>query len=314
LGAGFNPHKINPQRRQLPKQPDWIAQGYKNAFLMKIRAETRILMKGDALVEFRKPTHVMGVSLLHKCNFSCEHCGYIYVGDAEDHGIRPGYRLTWEQVMTAIRDCASLQNSCWNMNYTGGEPTLWEEDGRDLVDVLIASANGGQLPTFNTNGSFFDDFGKCREFFVRYLDGTDIPLKTFISMDKFHKNYNAETGRAKSLDNVMKAIQSFAEDRRSLLSVHVVIIVTKDPKSSLPDEMKQHYGSMGITFGDFPMLNIGKAKRMRDQIPEFSGFPPMPRKEGDGPPGLVLVGEDYYFGNKKIGKLGHMLDLYPNAM
>ena len=32
-----------------------------------------------------------------------------------------------------------------------------------------------------------------------------------------------------------------------------------------------------------------------------------------GPPGLVLVGEDYYSGNKRIGKLGHMLDLYPHA-
>jgi hypothetical protein len=39
----------------------------------------------------------------------------------------------------------------------------------------------------------------------------------------------------------------------------------------------------------------------------------MARKEGDGPPGLVLVGDDYYLGNKRIGKLGHMLDLYPNA-
>jgi len=78
--------------------------------------------------------------------------------------------------------------------------------------------------------------------------------------------------------------------------------------------MKQHYGSMGITFGDFPMLNIGKAKNLQDQLPEFSGFPPLPRKEGSGPPGLVLVGEDYYSGNQRIGKLGHMLDLYPNAV
>ena len=199
------------------------------------------------------------------------------------------------------------------MNHTGGEPTLWEEDGKDLVDILIESAKGGTLPTYNTNGSYFDDYGRCREFFRRYLDHSDTPLKTFVSMDKFHKNYDQGAGRANSLDNVVQALATFPEKQRSLLSVHVVIIVTKDPNSSLPEEMKRHYGSMGITFGDFPMLNIGKAKNLQDQLPEFSGFPPMPLKEGDGPPGLVLVGDDYYSGNKRIGKLGHMLDLYPHA-
>ncbi len=255
----------------------------------------------------------MGVSLLYKCNFSCAHCGYIYVGDAEDHIIRPGYRMTWEQVMTAIRDCESLENSYWNMNYTGGEPTLWEEDGKDLVDVLIATAKGSQLPTYNTNGSYFEDYGKCHEFFHKYLDNTDVPLKTFVSMDKFHKNYDQKAGRAKSLDNLAKVYESFPAARRELLSTHIVIIVTKDPDSSLPEEMKKHYGERGITFGDFPMLNIGKAKKLKDQLPEFSGFPPMPVKDTRGPQGLVLVGDDYYTGNKRIGKLGHMMDLYPNA-
>ena len=261
----------------------------------------------------RMPTHIMGVSLLYKCNFSCEHCGYIYVGDAEDHVIRPGYRLTWNQVMTAIVDCASLGNSYWNMNYTGGEPTLWEEDGKDLIDILIATAKAGQLPTYNTNGSYFDDYNKCYEFFHRYLDNADTPLKTFVSMDKFHKNYDQETGRAKSLDNIAEVLDTFPEAARNLLSTHVVIIVTKDPNSSLPEKMKKHYNSMGVTFGDFPMLNIGKAKSLRDQLPEFPGFTPMPQKDGGGPSGLVLVSEDYYLGNRRIGKLGHMLDLYPNA-
>jgi len=203
-----------------------------------------------------------------------------------------------------------LQDSFWNMNYTGGEPTLWEEDGKDLVDVLVASAKGGQLPTYNTNGSYFDDYGKCYEFFHRYLDSTDTPLKTFVSMDKFHKNYDEPTGRAKSLDNISKVLETFREEEKNLLPVHVVIIVTKDPNSSLPEDMKKHYGSIGITFGDFPMLNIGRAKNLKEQLPEFPELPPMPQKEGSGPPGLVLVGEDYYFGNKRIGKLGRMLELY----
>jgi hypothetical protein len=96
--------------------------------------------------------------------------------------------------------------------------------------------------------------------------------------------------------------------------VHVVIIVTKDPNSSLPEEMKKHYGAMGVTFGDFPMLNVGKAKKLKDLQPEFPGFNfPLP-KTGSGPMVLVLVGDDYYASSKKAGKLGHMLDLYPNTI
>jgi pyruvate-formate lyase-activating enzyme len=265
------------------------------------------------MTEPKTPTNIMGVSLLHKCNFSCEHCGYIYIGDTEDHIIRPGYRLTWDQVMTAIQDCTSLEDSYWNMNYTGGEPTLWEEDGKDFVDVLIATANAGVLPTYNTNGSYFDDYEKTCEFFRKYLDHCDTPLKTFVSMDKFHKNYDQGTGRAKSLDHLARAYKTFPEDKRNLLSTHVVIIVTTDSDSSLPEEMKEHYGAMGITFGDFPMLDIGKAKKLKDKQPDFSGYPPMPVPEGNGPAVIVLVGDDYYVQYKKTGKLGRILDMYPNG-
>ncbi len=258
----------------------------------------------------KMPTHVMGVSLLHKCNFSCEHCGYIYIGDAEDHIIRPGYRLTWDQVETAIKDCASLENSCWNLNYTGGEPTLWKEESKDLANILIATAKANQLPTYNTNGSYFENYGKSYEFFHRYLDNADTPLKTFISMDKFHKNYDQKTGRAKSLDTLMDVLDKFSEEQKKLLSVHVIIIVTKDPNSSLPQDMKKHYGAMGISFSDFPMMEIGKARNLKDQLPDPPDLQFMARDAKNGPPGLVLVGDDYYFGNKKIGRLGRMLNLY----
>jgi MoaA/NifB/PqqE/SkfB family radical SAM enzyme len=261
----------------------------------------------------RMPTHIMGVSLLYKCNFHCEHCGYIYIVDAEDHIIRPGYCLTWHQIMTAIRDCKSLPDSCWNMNYTGGEPTLWEENGKDLSDILIATAKADVLPTYNTNGSFFDDYDKCYAFFHKYIDSVDTPLKTFISMDKFHRNYDPLTCRAKSLDTLIKVLETFPAAKRVLLPVHVIIIVTKDPDSSLPEDMKKYYSAKGITFGDFPMLNIGKAKNLSDQIPDFPGFNPPPLTNRPGPPGVVLVGDDYYLGNKIIGRLGHMLDLYPEA-
>jgi MoaA/NifB/PqqE/SkfB family radical SAM enzyme len=200
------------------------------------------------------------------------------------------------------------------MNFTGGEPTLWDEDGRDLMDILIKVAEAGHLPSYNTNGSYFDDYAQCRDFFNRYFENNStMPLRTFISMDKFHKNYDEEKGRAKSLDNIIKYLDELPTDKREMLPVHIVIIVTNDPESSLPKEMKEYYGAKGITFGDFPMMAIGKAKELTDQLPDPPDFKSMPRKESDGPGVLVLVGDDYYSGNKIIGKLGHMLDLYPSA-
>ncbi len=260
----------------------------------------------------RKPTNIMGVSLLHKCNFNCAHCGYIYVGEAEDHIIKPGYKLAWDQVRTALDDCRAMPDSYWNLNYTGGEPTLWEDQDKSFVDVLIETANAGQYPTYNTNGSYFDDIQKTRDFFSKYMDATQEPLMTFISMDKFHKNYDEEKGRAKSLDNLVRVMDEIPEDRKQQFKTHVIIIVTKDPKSSLPDEMKAHYSASGVTFGDFPIMRIGKAKELKEQFADMTDYFPPRQSETGGPRVLVLVGDDYYIGSERKGRLGRLADLYPS--
>ena len=263
------------------------------------------------MAQFPDFTNVMGISLLHKCNFNCEHCGYIYIGNNEDHIIKPGYKLTWEQVYTAVTESAAIPGTKWNLNYTGGEPTLWKDNGKDFMDILIESAKSGASPSYNTNGSYFHNLDKCRSFFARYLENTDVPLRTFISMDKFHKNYDEAKGRAKSLDNIIKVLSELPEEKKKNLETHVIIIVTKDPDSSLPAEMKEYYGQFGITFGDFPMMPIGKAKDIADQLPENQpDFSKMRGPEGKGPVTVVLVGDDYYVGGAKAGKLGHLAELY----
>jgi MoaA/NifB/PqqE/SkfB family radical SAM enzyme len=270
--------------------------------------------------EIKRPNMLMGVALLHKCNFNCEHCGYIYIGDAEDHQIRPGYKLTWDQFQTAIADCRSMEDDYWNMNFTGGETTLWEDDGKEFVDVLIETAKRGIYPSYNTNGSYFDDYGKCYDFFHKYVENTDVPLGTFISIDKFHKNYDEEKGRSKSLDNVVRVLDELPEDKRKGLRTNVVTIVTKDPNSGLPEEMISHYSALGIGLGrGFPMMAIGKAKDLVDQLPpppDFTKMRRMRENEADERPrrrGVSLVGDDYYQGPNIVGKLGHLRDLYPDA-
>lgn len=259
-----------------------------------------------------RPMSVMGISLLYKCNFNCEHCGYIYVGDAQDHIIKPGYQLTWNQVVTAVSDCNSFKGLLWNINFTGGEPTMWKEVDHTFMDMLLMVEKEGISPSYNTNGSFFDDYQQCNDFFHKYSDNASTTLQTFISMDKFHKNYDQEKGRALSLDNIVQVMGEMSPEQKAKHTIHIITIVTTDPDSSLPEEMKSYYSDFGISFGDFPMMDIGKAKDLSDKLPDPPEFKPRPDDDANKMVGAVLVGDDYYHGDKKVGKLGHLIELYPD--
>ena len=133
-----------------------------------------------------------------------------------------------------------------------------------------------------------------------------MPLMTFISIDKFHNNYDREKGRAVSLDNIKKVLDEMPPDKRAMHRIHIITIVSKDPHSFLPEEMKEYYGASGITQGDFPLQPMGRAKELADEIPEpvdfFKNGPP-PRDVG------TLVGEYYRRGDRDVAKLGHLKEL-----
>lgn len=260
------------------------------------------------------PTKLLGVTLLYKCNFNCSHCGYLYTGNSDDHDIKPGYRLTWEQVQRLIRDCKSVKGERFGFIINGGEPTLWEEGDHKFIDLLLAVAEEGISPGFNTNGSYFIDYDQCYDFFYRYTEEGKRPLMTAISIDKFHDNYDRKKGRAESLDNIVKALGEMPADKKAMHHVHVITIVSTDPDSYLPAEMKEYYGAKGITFGDFPLQPIGKAKELMDEMPDPSEFikdAPTPSKEDSGGmPMGTLIGEYYNKRGKKLAKLGHLKDLF----
>ena len=229
------------------------------------------------------PRTILGVTLLHKCNFNCSHCGYLYASDSDDHPIKPGYRLTWDQIQTLLTDCNSVENQKFSFVINGGEPTLWEEGERKFIDVVLATAEAGVAPSYNTNGSYFVDYDQTHEFFHRYAEEGKLPLMTAVSMDKFHDNYDRERGRAVSLDNIVKVLDDMPPEKRAMHRVMVITIVSKDPDSYLPEEMKEHYGTSGITFGNFPLQPIGKARDLMDEMPDSEEFfknAPPPSKEG----------------------------------
>ena len=136
---------------------------------------------------------------------------------------------------------------------------------------------------------------------------------TFISMDKFHDNYDRKKGRAESLDNVVKVLDEMPADKKDMHRVHVITIISKDPESFLPVEMKEYYGRWGVTFGDFPMQPIGKARELMDEMPDseefFKNMPPPPRENRGGYPIGSLIGEYYVHKGRKVAKLGNLKEL-----
>ena len=88
---------------------------------------------------------LMMIFLLETCNLSCPHCV------RDDEPMDTGYRLTSRQLLECLRDCDRLETIEW-VHFSGGEPTLWREGERDLVDLLVDISNAGFEPGFTTNG------------------------------------------------------------------------------------------------------------------------------------------------------------------
>ncbi|UCC79771.1 MAG: radical SAM protein [Candidatus Zixiibacteriota bacterium] len=264
---------------------------------------------------------LMMIFLLEECNFTCAHCA------REDEPMDPGYKLSFEQLQGCLSDCRNLKSINW-VHFSGGEPTLWKEGNRDLVDLLLEIADAGYTPGFTSNGSLFVNYSRCRDFFARYFEGSTMPLRLYFSIDTFHKNYNPEKGRARSLDNIIKLKQEFPQAKADLLIISVMITVSKEVDSLLPDEMIDHYESLGIKIGFVPLYPIGRAKSFSHLCPDLDSDNPEElgayrryyKKEDRKRPGdaedrlktdhIILIGNDYYFSDPwhKVGQLGHLPD------
>lgn len=249
------------------------------------------------------------VFLLEECNFLCAHCS------REDGLMYPDYKLSFEQLRLCLSDCQNLQ-SLQRIHFTGGEPTLWTEGNLDFVDILVEVSKADFEPSFITNGSHFTDYDKCHDFFCRYFNLSGKPLHVFISIDTFHRNFDVEKSRSQSLDNVIKCLA--LSEKGELLNITVIVVVSKDVNSLLPDEMIEHYESLGIEFGFTPLLPRGKAKSFSHLCPnlqsgkseDLGAYHRFYQKENwekqNVTSRMALFDNDYYFGKRQVARLGNL--------
>jgi MoaA/NifB/PqqE/SkfB family radical SAM enzyme len=234
---------------------------------------------------------LMMIFLLEECNFDCPHCV------RGDEPMDIGYKLSFRQLQLCLSDCRRLESITW-IHFSGGEPTIWREGDRDLVDLLLEISNHGFTPGFTTNGSSFLDYDRCQDFFRRYVDRSISPLRLYFSIDTFHGNFDIEKGRALSLDNLTKYKQGLPRNEADLLDTRVVTVISKDYESLLPDEMVDHYQSLGVSFGFIPLGFRGRARSLGHLCPDL---------ESDNPEDLGayqrFITEDERKTRDKIGSL-----------
>ncbi len=264
---------------------------------------------------------LMMIILLEECNLACTHCL------RHDEPMEHGYKLSFKQLELCLLDCHSLERISW-VHFTGGEPTLWTEKDRSLIDLLLEIAKAGFTPGFTTNGSFFVNYDKCREFFGKYFGSSSMPIRVYFSIDTFHKNFNPTKERAKSLDNIIKCRQELPPAQADLFEINVMSVISKDFNSLLPDGMVRYYQDRGVAFGFLPLLDMGKATAFSHLCPDLSSHNPedlgayrpfykkknqkrrIEMKNRDSADHINLIGSDYYFARpwRKVAQLGNLPD------
>lgn len=269
---------------------------------------------------------LMMIILLEACNFACVHCCRDY------EPMDPGYKLSYEQFRLCLSDCRKLGSINW-IHFTGGEPTLWKEKNRKFVDLLLEISKAGFTPGFTSNGSFFTNYGRCYDFFAKYLDNSNTPIRIYFSIDTFHENFDVKKGKSQCLDNIIKLKHELPPAKTDILEINVMAVISKDNKSLLPGDMVSYYESQGVAFGFLPLLLIGKAESISNLCPDLDSdnpedlgaYLPFHRKQNRKKRGktnnrhranfINLIDNDYYFTDpwRKVAQLDNLPDTLIHA-
>lgn len=145
---------------------------------------------------------------------------------------------------------------------TGGEPTIWRDDDRDIKDLLIALASSGliHLITMPTNGKVFEDPVFAREFFTEISRGIERPIVVGVSIATYQENLG-DAGYI-ALDNLVRLSQ---EPGIKLLPI---ILVTLSIDDDTDVRLKNIYPQVfqRVT----PLAPLGNASDLAAQCPSLS--------------------------------------------
>ncbi len=152
----------------------------------------------------------------------------------------------------------------FNLRYqfvTGGEPTIWKNQGRDTVDVLASLFNLNLIETIAmpTNGKVFEDINYAREFFKRLSSQINRKIITGISIAEYQENLTEDGYIA--LDNLL------ALSKEPGMKIIPIVLVTLSVEDDIDRRIKKIYP--GVIQRVTPLAPLGDASDMTDQCPSI---------------------------------------------
>lgn len=121
---------------------------------------SRISYAFNTFVLGKELPYLLIVVLTDKCNLNCFYC------ESKNSG---KYHLSFNQAVKTIE--SGYDRGHRSLVITGGEPTLWQDSGKELNDLLQIALNIGYVDIFvYTNGTNYFTSNQCK--YIVTIDGT----------------------------------------------------------------------------------------------------------------------------------------------
>jgi len=145
---------------------------------------------------------------------------------------------------------------------TGGEPTIWKDNGMDVVDVLSALSKNGRIRsiTMPTNGKLLEKKDFAEAFLERLSGSVSQTIIIGLSIAEYQENLIA--GNNKALDHLLAQA---AKPGNKIFPVTLVTLSKNDDTDKL---LKQHYPDViqRIT----PLAPMGAGENELEECPSLS--------------------------------------------
>ncbi len=177
---------------------------------------------------------------------------------------RKSFSLGYGHVETYLKDLDALSHD-YKIGYqfiTGGEPTIWQDGDKDIVDVLQSfdretCVRGLVVPT---NGRVFEKEETARSLLGRLAQAMTRGLILGVSIADYQENFDDQGCLA--LDNVLRV------SRRLDMSLLTVIMVTLSVSDDTSVRLLRRYPSLVQRVS--ALAPLGRAAKMKGDCPSLS--------------------------------------------
>ena len=196
------------------------------------------------------------IQMTNGCNKQCKAC----LRSANSSIAKVEYDV-FEKYLTDLNNLAES----YSLEYqfvTGGEPTIWKSQGKDIVDILALLFKLNLIKTISmpSNGKVFENIDFARDFFKRLSSQIENKMIVGISIAEYQENLS-ESGYI-AMDNLIRI------SHEPGMKILPVILVTLSVKDDTDKRLSRIYP--GVFQRVTPLAPLGDASDMKDISPSLS--------------------------------------------